>query len=89
MHCTSSPTDTEQACIVRTETSSPLLSCNSSYLIVLFCVLFWCPYMVINVSVQFNGGFLPEIILLTLYDNFGESLQYHVEFLSLQAMFPL
>ena len=26
--------------------------------------LFWCPYMVMNVSVQYNGGFLPEIILL-------------------------
>ena len=30
--------------------------------------LFWCPYMVINVSVQCNGGLLPEIILLTLRD---------------------
>ena len=27
-----------------------------------------------------NGGFLPEIILLTLRDDIGE--QYHVEFLS-------
>ena len=31
-----------------------------------FGFVFWCPYMVINVvSVQYNGGFLPEIILLT------------------------
>ena len=30
--------------------------------------LFWCPYVVINVSVQYNGGFLPEIVLLTLCD---------------------
>ena len=38
--------------------------------------------MVINVSVQYNGGFLPEIILLlTLCDSIGE-------FLSLQPMFP-
>ena len=24
---------------------------------------FWCPYMVINVNVRYNGGLLPEIIL--------------------------
>ena len=34
--------------------------------------LFWCPYMVINVSVQCNGGLLPDIILLTLCDFIGE-----------------
>ena len=28
--------------------------------------LFWCPCKAINVSVQYNGGFLPDIILLTL-----------------------
>ena len=28
--------------------------------------------MVIDVSVQYNGGFLPGIILLTLCDNVGE-----------------
>ena len=44
--------------------------------------------MVINASVQFYGGFLPEIILLTLCDNIGEPFSYHVEFLSLQPMFP-
>ena len=33
---------------------------------VLFCLPFcWCPCMAINVSVQYNGGFLPDIILLT------------------------
>ena len=31
-------------------------------------LLFWCPYVVINVSVQCNGGLLPDIILLTLFD---------------------
>ena len=25
----------------------------------------WCPCMAINVSVQYNGGLLPGIILLT------------------------
>ena len=44
--------------------------------------------MVINVSVQYNGGLLLDIILLTLCDSIGEPFQYHVEFLSLQPMFP-
>ena len=32
----------------------------------LFCFycFFWCPCMAINVSVQYNGGLLPDIILL-------------------------
>ena len=55
----------EEKCILRfTTTDSVLLS------------LFWRPYMVINVvSVQYNGGFLLEIVLLTLCDNVvGEPL---------------
>ena len=28
-------------------------------------MFFWCPCMAINVSVQYNGGLLPDIILLT------------------------
>ena len=33
---------------------------------VLFCLPFcWCPCMAINISVQYDGGFLPDIILLT------------------------
>ena len=33
---------------------------------VLFLLSFWCPCMAINVSsIQYNGGLLPEIILLT------------------------
>ena len=33
---------------------------------VLFLLFFWCPCMTINVvSVQYNGGLLPDIILLT------------------------
>ena len=46
----------------------------NSYLIVFFCVLLWCPYIVINVSIQYNGGFLSEMILLTLYDKIGKRL---------------
>ena len=32
---------------------------------VLFLLFFWCPCMAIYVSVQYNGGLLPDIILLT------------------------
>ena len=49
--------------------------------------LFWCPCMAITVSVEYNGGFLPDIILLTLCDYIGEPFRYHEEFLSLQPMF--
>ena len=32
----------------------------------LFSLFFWCPCMAVNVvSVQYNGGLLPDIILLT------------------------
>ena len=32
----------------------------------LFLLFIWCPYnMAINVNVQYNGGFLPDIILVT------------------------
>ena len=32
---------------------------------VLFLMFVWCPCMAIDVSVQYNGGLLPDIILLT------------------------
>ena len=31
----------------------------------LVLMFFWCPWMAINVNVQYNGGFLPDIILWT------------------------
>ena len=31
----------------------------------LFLMFFWCLYMAINVNVRYNGGFLPDIILLS------------------------
>ena len=54
----------------------------------MFC--FGVPTLLINVSVQYNGGFLPEFMLLTLLsDNIiGEPFSYHVELLFLQSMFP-
>ena len=40
--------------------------CDHKYFVsVLFLLFFWCPCMAINVSVQYNGGLLPDIILLT------------------------
>ena len=32
---------------------------------VLFLLAFWCPCMTISVSIQYNGGLFPDIILLT------------------------
>ena len=44
--------------------------------------MFWCPCMAIGVKIQYNGGFLPDIILLTQgYYHWDEEL------LSLQPMF--
>ena len=36
--------------------------------------------MVINISVQYNGGLLPDIILLTqgYYHSLGNPFKYHV-----------
>ena len=44
-----------------------LLPCVMVYYIVsgLFLLFFWCPCMAINVNVQYNGGLLPDIKLLT------------------------
>ena len=39
---------------------------------VLFLLFSWCPYMAINVSVQYNGGLLSDIILLTQCYSIGE-----------------
>ena len=42
-----------------------LLLCLMMYCNILSSLFFWCPCMVINVSVQYNGGLLTDIILLT------------------------
>ena len=47
-----------------------LRPCVMVYYIVsgVLLIFFWCPCMAINVSsVQYNGGLLPDIILLTQY----------------------
>ena len=38
--------------------------CDGVLHCLLFLMFFWCPYMAINVNVQYNGGFLPDIVLL-------------------------
>ena len=45
------------------------LPCLMVYYIVpvLSLLAFWCPGMTINVSIQYNRGLLPGIILLTQY----------------------
>ena len=56
-----------------------------------FCLLkvFWCPCMAIDVSVQYNGGFFPYILLLTqCYYHRGTRLNAMNMFLSLQLMIP-
>ena len=40
--------------------------CDGVLHCLLFLMFFWCPYMAININVQYdNGGFLPDILLLT------------------------
>ena len=45
-------------------------------IIILSSLFLWCPCMATNVSVQYNGGLLPDIILLTqcYYHNRGTRL---------------
>ena len=60
-----------------------------------FCFVFtffvWGPCMAINVSVQYNGGLLPDIILLTqCYYHWGTRLNVMKRFcIYLQPLIPL
>ena len=55
----------------------------------LFLMFFWCPCMAINVNVQYNGGLLPDIILLTqCYLHRGTCLKVMKIFLYLQPSIP-
>ena len=56
---------------------------------VLFLLLFWCSCIAINVSAQYNGGLLPDIILLTqCYFHRGTRLNAVEEVLYLQPLIP-
>ena len=53
----------------------------------LFLMFFWCPCMAVNVNVQYNGGLLPDIILLT--QCYLQNLfKCHEEVLYLQPLIP-
>ena len=58
--------------------------------ILFFSLFFWCPCMAINVSVQYNDGLLPDIILLTqCYFHMGTRLNAMKRFcIHLQPMIP-
>ena len=56
----------------------------------LFLMFFWCRCMAINVSVQYNGGLPPDIILLT-QSRFHRGTRLnatHEEVLYLQPLIP-
>ena len=56
---------------------------------VLFLLLYWCPCMAVNVSVQYNDGLLPDILLLTqCYFHQGTRLNAMEEVLYLQPSIP-
>ena len=52
----------------------------------MFCYVWWL-CMVINISVQYNGGFVPDIRLLTpMLLPSGNPVKYHAVALYLQPM---
>ena len=52
-------------------------------------VFFWCPCIAINSSVQYNGGLLPDIILLTqCYYHRATRLYAMKKFLYFQPLIP-
>ena len=56
---------------------------------VLFVPFSWCPWMAINVNVQYNGGLLPDIILLTqCYFHRGTGLNAMKSFFVFAAFDP-
>ena len=50
--------------------------------------VFWCPCMAINVSVQFNDGLLPDIILLTLFESLSRTVTCIGELSALIRVIP-
>ena len=55
----------------------------------LLLMFFWCLCMAINVNVQYNGGLLPDIILLTqCYLHRGTCPNAMKEVLYLQPLIP-
>ena len=56
---------------------------------VLFCLPFcWCPCMAINVSVQYDGGFLPDNTIDPMLLPSGNPFKCHKEVLYFQLLIP-
>ena len=64
--------------------------CDGVLHCLLFLMFFWCPYIAINVNVQYNGGFLPDIILTVdpMLSASGNLFKCHEEVLYLQPLIP-
>ena len=59
------------------------------YYTVLFLMFFWCPYMAINVNVQYNGGFLfRHYTVDPMSSASGNLFRWHEEVLYLQPLIP-
>ena len=60
------------------------------YVVSGLCLMFfWCPCIAINVNVQYHGGLLPDMILLTqLLLPSGNPFKCHEEVLYLQPVIP-
>ena len=57
--------------------------------LVLFLLSFWCPYMAINVSIQYNGSLLPDVITVDpMLSPSGNPFKCHEEVLYLQPLIP-
>ena len=54
----------------------------------LFLMFLWCPCMAINVNVQYNGGLLPDIIMLTQCYLQGGTCSNVMKVLYLQPLIP-
>ena len=51
-------------------------------------MFFWCPCIAINVSIQYNGGLLPDIYTDPMLFLSGNPLKCHEEVLYLQPLIP-
>ena len=63
------------------------IMCDGVLHCLLFLMFFWCPYMAINVNVQYNGGFLPDNYTVDpMLSASGNLFKCHEEVLYLQPL---
>ena len=62
--------------------------CDGVLHCLLFLMFFWCPYMAINVNVQYNGGFLRHCTVDPMLSASGNLFKCHEEVLYLQPLIP-